>query len=254
MSIKNAVLASAVASLFLSGAAFAKDKMDKKTGSTVKCEGDHDVQGTRLVQERETTRCKGQNGCKGQGTTADHLEGLARPKAGKVATAQESKGSGARMGLARKDPGTRRRASPEALRALPRGSAGRGLGRGDQRELSSAPPAGARSRCWRRCAATFRWSCTASRSPSGRSIRSMSACSAAVRELADRVTAGVRLGPTSAGAATPAGTFTTWLPLPYTEEALAHVVSAREAVQEVLGRQIPSSRTSQATSNTPRPP
>ena len=68
MSIKNAVLASAVASLFLSGAAFAKDKTDKKTGSTVKCEGI--------------------NECKGQGVTETTSKDCTT-KGGKVATAQK---------------------------------------------------------------------------------------------------------------------------------------------------------------------
>jgi hypothetical protein len=87
MSIKNAVLASAVASLFVSGVAFAKDKTDKKTGSTVKCEGINECKGTGSCKSASNA-CKGQNGCKGQGTTETTSKDCTE-KGGKVATAQK---------------------------------------------------------------------------------------------------------------------------------------------------------------------
>jgi hypothetical protein len=87
MSIKNAVLASAVASLFVSGAAFAKDKTDKKTGSTVKCEGINECKGTGSCKSASNA-CKGQNGCKGQGFTETTKKDCTA-KGGKVATAQK---------------------------------------------------------------------------------------------------------------------------------------------------------------------
>jgi len=87
MSIKNAVLASAVASLFVTGAAFAKDKMDKKTGSTVKCEGINECKGTGSCKSANNA-CKGQNGCKGQGVTETTSKDCTA-KGGKVTTAQK---------------------------------------------------------------------------------------------------------------------------------------------------------------------
>ena len=87
MSIKNAVLASAVASLFLSGAAFAKDKTAKKSGSSVKCEGINECKGTGSCKSASNA-CKGQNGCKGQGVTETTSKDCTT-KGGKVATAQK---------------------------------------------------------------------------------------------------------------------------------------------------------------------
>jgi hypothetical protein len=87
MSIKNAVLASAVASLFLSGAAFAKEKTDKKSGSTVKCEGINECKGHGSCKSANNA-CKGQNGCKGQGVT-ETSSNECTAKGGKVATAQK---------------------------------------------------------------------------------------------------------------------------------------------------------------------
>jgi len=63
MSIKNAVLASAVASLFLSGAAFAKDKTDKKTGSAVKCEGINECKGHGSCKSANNA-CKARTGAR----------------------------------------------------------------------------------------------------------------------------------------------------------------------------------------------
>jgi hypothetical protein len=68
MSMKNAILATAVASLFASGAAFAKDKTEKKAGSAVRCEGINECKGHGACKSASNA-CKGQNGCKGQGVT-----------------------------------------------------------------------------------------------------------------------------------------------------------------------------------------
>jgi hypothetical protein len=87
MSIKNAVLASAVASLFLSGAAFAKDKTDKKTGSAVKCEGINECKGHGSCKSANNA-CKGQNGCHGQGLT-DTSADECKAKGGKVQVAEK---------------------------------------------------------------------------------------------------------------------------------------------------------------------
>ena len=87
MSIKNALLASAVASLFLSGAAFAKDKTDKKTGSTVKCEGINECKGHGSCKSANNA-CKGQNGCHGQGLTETSADEC-KAKGGKVQVAEK---------------------------------------------------------------------------------------------------------------------------------------------------------------------
>ena len=68
MSMKNAVLATAVASLFVSGAAFAEGKKEKKAGSTVMCAGVNECKGHGACKSASNA-CKGQNGCKGQGVT-----------------------------------------------------------------------------------------------------------------------------------------------------------------------------------------
>jgi hypothetical protein len=85
MSIKNAIFATAVASLFASGAVLAKDKDAKKAGSTVKCEGINECKGHGGCKSA-TNACKGQNGCKGQGVT-DASADDCKAKGGKVQVA-----------------------------------------------------------------------------------------------------------------------------------------------------------------------
>ena len=68
MSMKNAVLATAVASVFVSGAAFAEGKKEKKAGSTVMCAGVNECKGHGACKSASNA-CKGQNSCKGQGVT-----------------------------------------------------------------------------------------------------------------------------------------------------------------------------------------
>jgi len=83
MSMKNAVLATAVASLFVSGAAFAKDKTEKKAGDKVMCTGVNECKGHGACKSASNA-CKGQNGCKGQGTTEMKTEKDCTAKGGKV--------------------------------------------------------------------------------------------------------------------------------------------------------------------------
>jgi hypothetical protein len=87
MSMKNALLATAVASLFVSGGAFAKEKTEKKAGSSVKCEGINECKGHGSCKSASNA-CKGQNGCKGQGTT-ETSEKECKDKGGKMAMAEK---------------------------------------------------------------------------------------------------------------------------------------------------------------------
>jgi hypothetical protein len=87
MSMKNAVLASAVASLFMSGAAFAKDKAEKKAADKVMCSGVNECKGHGGCKSASNA-CKGQNGCKGQGLTETSAEDC-KTKGGKVQTASK---------------------------------------------------------------------------------------------------------------------------------------------------------------------
>ncbi len=87
MSIKSAVLATAVASLFVSGAAFAKEKSGKH-GSKVMCEGINECKGHGACKSASNA-CKGQNGCKGQGLTETKDDKACSDKGGKVAVAQK---------------------------------------------------------------------------------------------------------------------------------------------------------------------
>jgi hypothetical protein len=87
MSMKNAVLATAVASLFASGAAFAKGKTDKKASSQVMCEGINECKGHGACKSASNA-CKGQNGCKGQGQTETTAKDC-KDKGGKVAVAKK---------------------------------------------------------------------------------------------------------------------------------------------------------------------
>ena len=83
MSMKNAVLATAVASLFVSGAAFAaKGKTEKKASATVRCGGINECKGHGGCKSAHNA-CKGQNGCKGQGITETNEKDCAA-KGGKI--------------------------------------------------------------------------------------------------------------------------------------------------------------------------
>ena len=87
MNVKNTVIASAVASMFLSGAAMAKGKAGKKTTEVVKCAGINECKGHGGCKSA-TNACKGQNGCKGQGVTETSSQDCTT-KGGKVAVAEK---------------------------------------------------------------------------------------------------------------------------------------------------------------------
>lgn len=65
MNVKNAAIASAVASMFLAGASMAKGKATKKTNTVVKCGGINDCKGQGECAGADNA-CKGMNDCKGQ--------------------------------------------------------------------------------------------------------------------------------------------------------------------------------------------
>lgn len=66
MNVKNAVLASAVASMFLSGAAMAKGKAGKKGAAVTRCAGVNECKGKGACSGADNS-CKSQNECKGKG-------------------------------------------------------------------------------------------------------------------------------------------------------------------------------------------
>jgi hypothetical protein len=78
--MKGAIIASAVASMFAVGA-FAADKADK-AGGDVKCSGVNDCKGKGGCAGAKNS-CKGQNGCKGQGVTMMKADDCTK-KGGKV--------------------------------------------------------------------------------------------------------------------------------------------------------------------------
>jgi hypothetical protein len=84
MNTKNALLASAVASLFLAGAARADHaKTSSKKSSTVKCAGANSCGGKGSCKSADNS-CKGQNSCKGKGWTAAASEKECTDQGGKV--------------------------------------------------------------------------------------------------------------------------------------------------------------------------
>ena len=64
--MKNAVIASAVASMFLAGGAMAKGKANKKTASVVRCAGINECKGHGACAGADNA-CKSHNECKGKG-------------------------------------------------------------------------------------------------------------------------------------------------------------------------------------------
>jgi uncharacterized membrane protein len=84
-SLKGAVIASAVASLFATGAAFAADKAPKKEqAKMVKCEGGNACAGKSGCATAKSS-CAGQNSCKGQGWTMEKSAKDCTAKGGKIA-------------------------------------------------------------------------------------------------------------------------------------------------------------------------
>ena len=86
MSMKNAVIATAVASLFASGAVLAKEKTSKKSSDSVKCAGVNECKGHGGCKS-EANACKGQNGCKGQSFEMTKSAKDCEAKGGKVMAA-----------------------------------------------------------------------------------------------------------------------------------------------------------------------
>jgi hypothetical protein len=83
MSTKNALIASAVASLFMSGAAVAKGKADKKAAEVVKCAGVNECKGQGSCSGADNS-CKSKNECKGKGWTETASAKDCTTKGGKV--------------------------------------------------------------------------------------------------------------------------------------------------------------------------
>jgi hypothetical protein len=87
MNVKNAVIASAVASMFLSGAAMAKGKGQKKTASVTKCAGINECKGQGACSGADNS-CKSQNDCKGKGWSETKTAKACTDKGGKVLAAK----------------------------------------------------------------------------------------------------------------------------------------------------------------------
>jgi hypothetical protein len=76
MSFKSALIASAVAGLFVAGAAQPAAAADPATGEKIKCEGVNSCKGTSDCKTAQNA-CSGQNGCGGHGfkmMTADECK------------------------------------------------------------------------------------------------------------------------------------------------------------------------------------
>ena len=86
MNVKNAMIASAVASMFLAAAARAGDtkgKSDKTTASVVKCAGINSCKGQGSCAGADNS-CKSHNNCKGQGWSETSTEKACKDAGGKV--------------------------------------------------------------------------------------------------------------------------------------------------------------------------
>jgi hypothetical protein len=88
MNAKNAAIASAVASMFLTGAAMAKGKANKKTAEVVKCAGINECKGHGSCSGADNA-CKSQNECKGKGWTETASAKACEDKGGKVLMAKK---------------------------------------------------------------------------------------------------------------------------------------------------------------------
>ena len=87
MNVKNAAIASAVASMFLTGAAMAKAKPAKASTKVVKCAGINECKGHGACAGADNA-CKAQNNCKGQGFEEVKSEKECKDKGGKVLAAK----------------------------------------------------------------------------------------------------------------------------------------------------------------------
>lgn len=84
-SLKGALLASAVATLFATGVASAAEKDAKAAGHEVKCAGVNACAGKGACGMVKNT-CAGKNGCKGQGWVKEKSAQACTDKGGKVMT------------------------------------------------------------------------------------------------------------------------------------------------------------------------
>ncbi len=85
MNVKNAAIASAVASMFLTGAAMAKGKAHKKMSEVVKCAGINECKGHGSCAGADNS-CKSHNECKGKGWIETASAKECEAKMGKVLT------------------------------------------------------------------------------------------------------------------------------------------------------------------------
>jgi len=85
--LKGAVIASAVASLFVSGAARAQEKASKTGSAKVECKQDNGCGGQGACAGKDNG-CKGKNSCKGHVFTTK-TEKECTDKGGTVATAKK---------------------------------------------------------------------------------------------------------------------------------------------------------------------
>jgi len=85
---KGALIASAVASLFVMNAANAQDKGGKETSKSVKCAGVNECKGKAACAGAKNS-CAGENGCKGQGWIKVDSEKACKDKGGTIVTAKK---------------------------------------------------------------------------------------------------------------------------------------------------------------------
>ncbi len=92
MNVKNAAIASAVASMFLAAGAYAqgKAKQEKSTSSTVKCAGINACKGQGSCAGADNS-CKSHNDCKGHGWTETDSAKACTDKGGTVVAANDKK-------------------------------------------------------------------------------------------------------------------------------------------------------------------
>ena len=83
MNVKNVLMASAVAGLFLSAPAMAKGKTQSKTSSVVKCAGVNSCKGQGSCAGADNS-CKSHNECKGKGWVETASAKECAAKGGKV--------------------------------------------------------------------------------------------------------------------------------------------------------------------------
>lgn len=91
MNVKNAMIASAVASMFLAAAARADDsqgKANKAAAPTVKCAGINACKGQSSCAGANNS-CATHNNCKGQGLTDTSSEKACKDAGGKVVVAKK---------------------------------------------------------------------------------------------------------------------------------------------------------------------